>query len=721
MRSKTHIGFLSAIGVLTTGQLFVPLAVLADPAPLPETPAKVVVDTYHGVKVADPYRWLENREDPAVKMWSEAQNKRTRVYLDALPMRGALKEKLTKLITATSPSYYGLHESGGQLFAMFYQPPKQQPMLTVMAPSADPASARIVVDPNKLNAKGTTTIDWYVPSHNGKLVAVSLSENGSEDGSVHVFDVVTGKQTGEVVPRVQYPTGGGSLAWRADDKGFWYTRYPGSERAEADRHFYQHVAYHQIGTDPTKDPFVVGKEFPKVAEVELENGDKPDYLLASVANGDGGEFAHWLMSPDGKWTQLTHHEDKVVIAEMAEDAIYLLSRKNAPKGKILRVAFDKPSLAAATEVIPEGALAINSDGKGALTVTSKEIVVRYIDGGPSRATIYDHSGKRVSDLPLPDVSAMSEVAKVGDDVLYEVSTFLAPSRFLRFDAASGKSAETKLRITSPIKFDDMEVVRAFATSKDGTKVPLNIIRKKGTVLDGTNPTLLYGYGGYNVNMTPFFLGSSRRVWFDAGGIYVIANLRGGAEYGEDWHSQGNLTKKQNVFDDFIASAEFLISEKYTSADKLAIMGGSNGGLLMGAAWTQRPELFRAVVSQVGIYDMLRVELDPNGVFNIPEYGSVKDEAQFKALYAYSPYQHVKDNTAYPAILMMTGDNDGRVNPMQSRKMTARMQAANPNGRPIYLRTSADSGHGQGSGLSVRINESADYLSFLFDQLGMKAK
>lgn len=721
MRSKSHIAFLSALGVFTTGQLFVPFAVLADPAPLPETPVKVVIDTYHGVKVADPYRWLENRDDPAVKMWSDAQNKRTRAYLDALPQRPILKNKLLKFVEATSPSYYGLHESGGQLFAMFYQPPKQQPMLAVMATTGDPSSSRIVVDPNKLNPKGTTTIDWFVPSHNGKLVAVSLSDNGSEDGSVHIFDVATGKQTGEVVPRVQYPTGGGSLAWRADDKGFWYTRYPGTERPAADRHFYQHVAFHEIGTDPSKDPFVVGKEFPKVAEVELENGDRPEYLIASVANGDGGEFSHWLMSPDGKWTQLTRNEDQVVHVALAGDAVYLLSRKNAPKGKILRVALNKPSLAAATEIIPEGAMAVDSDGKGVLTVTSKEIFVRYIDGGPSRAVIYDHGGKRVADLPLPEVASLSEVAKVGDDVLYEVTTYLTPAQFFRFDAKTAKSSETKLRVTSPVKFPDMEVVRAFATSKDGTKVPLNIIRKKGVVLDGTNPTLLYGYGGYNVNMTPAFLGASRRLWFDAGGIYVVANLRGGAEYGEEWHSGGNLTRKQNVFDDFIASAQFLIDQKYTSVDKLAIMGGSNGGLLMGAAWTQRPDLFRAVVSQVGIYDMMRVEQDPNGIFNIPEYGSVKDEAQFKALYAYSPYQHVKDNTAYPAILMMTGENDGRVNPMQSRKMTARMQAANPSGRPIYLRTSAESGHGQGSGLTTRMNEQADYLSFLFDQLGMTAK
>ena len=720
MSVSRHFGLLSAIGFLATGQFLLPESAYADTAQIPATPAKVVVDTFHGQKVADPYRWLEVADDPAVKMWSDAQNVRTRAYLDALPMRGALKQKLTKLISATSPNYYDLHAAGGQVFAMYNQPPKQQPMIAVMAASADPATARIVVDPNKLDAKGTTTVDWYVPSHNGKLVAASMSKNGSEDGAVHVFDVATGKQVGEVVPRVQYPTGGGSLAWRADDKGFWYTRYPGTERPEADRRFFQQVAFHELGKDPSKDAYVVGKEFPRVAEVELENAENPDWVLAGVANGDGGEFAHWLMAPDGKWTQVAKNEDKIVKAVLAGDALYLLSRKDAPKGKVLRLSLNNLSLANASEVVPESSLTIDTDGPGALTVTSKQIFVRYIDGGPSRATIFDHAGKRVGDLPLPEVAALSEIAAVGDDVLYEVTTYLTPARFSRYSAATGKSADTKLRITSPVEFPDMEVVRAFAPSKDGTKVPLNVIRKKGLALDGTNPTLLYGYGGYGVNMSPFFLGATRRAWFDAGGVYVVANLRGGGEYGEDWHLQGNLTNKQNVFDDFLGAAQFLIDQKYTVPAKLAIMGGSNGGLLMGAAWTQKPELFRAVVSQVGIYDMLRVELDPNGSFNIPEFGTVKDEAQFRALHAYSPYHNVRDGTAYPAILMMTGENDGRVNPLQSRKMTARMQAATPSGRPVFLRTSANSGHGQGSALSVRIDEYADYLSFLFDQLGMKA-
>jgi prolyl oligopeptidase len=270
-----------------------------------------------------------------------------------------------------------------------------------------------------------------------------------------------------------------------------------------------------------------------------------------------------------------------------------------------------------------------------------------------------------------------------------------------------------------VNFDDIEAVREFATSKDGTKVPLNILRKKGTRLNGQNPTLLYGYGGYGINLTPSF-DVTRRVWFDAGGVYVIANLRGGGEYGDAWHKAGNLTHKQHVFDDLIAAAEHLIQRHYTNPDKLAVQGGSNGGLLMGAFLTQRPDLARAVVAQVGIFDMLRVELDPNGAFNITEFGTVKDPAQFQALYAYSPFHHVRDGVKYPAVLLTTGENDGRVNPAQSRKMAARLQAATASERPILYRSTASAGHGIGSSLKVRIAEQADILAFLFDQLGMNA-
>jgi len=295
-------------------------------------------------------------------------------------------------------------------------------------------------------------------------------------------------------------------------------------------------------------------------------------------------------------------------------------------------------------------------------------------------------------------------------LLFSVATYLRPPYFRRYEPKTAQASDTRLTQSTPVQFADTEVVREYVKSKDGTAIPINIVRRKGTQLNGANPVLLTGYGGYGISETPGFLGAGIRLWLDGGGVYVDANLRGGGEYGEDWHHQGALTHKQNVFDDFLAVAEHLIAEKYTDPGHLAIIGGSNGGLLMGAAMTQRPDLFRAVVSLVGIYDMLRVELDPNGSFNTTEFGSVKDSEQFKAMYAYSPYHHVKAGT---------GETDGRVNPAHSRKMIARLQAASSSGKPILLSINAHAGHGIGSALLIRVNQQADYYAFLFDQLGMQ--
>jgi prolyl oligopeptidase len=323
----------------------------------------------------------------------------------------------------------------------------------------------------------------------------------------------------------------------------------------------------------------------------------------------------------------------------------------------------------------------------------------------------------VPTLPVSSVSGLD--CWNGDQLLFGNASYLEPFSWFTVDPESREPRRTALYLTAPVDFSDAEVVREFATSKDGTKVPLNILKRKGTRLDGNNPTLLYAYGGYGISLSPSF-DSTRRIWLDAGGVYVVANLRGGGEFGEAWHKAGNLTRKQNVFDDFIGAAEHLIRRGYTRPAKLAVQGGSNGGLLMGAFLTQRPDLATAVVSHVGIYDMLRVELDPNGQFNITEFGTVQDPAQFKALYAYSPYHRVRDRVAYPAVLLATGENDGRVNPAQSRKMAARLQAATGSDRPVLYRSNAAAGHGIGTALKDRIAEQADVLAFLFDQLQVPA-
>ncbi len=691
--------------------------------PPPATPKSDVSDSYYGITIRDPYRWLEKTDDGKVHEWSLAQDARTRRYLDALPQREPIFQQLMAQFSATSSSYFGLYAVGDRIFAYYNQPPHQQPMIAVMGNDAQPSQARVVVDPNVLNPQGTTAIDWFVPSPDGSLLAVSLSDNGSEDGSLHLFEVATGKQIGEIIPRVQYPTGGGSLAWSADSKGFWYTRYPGPERSAEEQHFYQQVYFHRIGDGPGSDVYVFGKGLPKVAEISLDDRRHPNLVMASVADGDGGQFAHYLIGPDNRVKQLTRFEDQVVMASLgADSSIYLVSKKGAPRGKLLKLRLEDPVLRHAKVLIPESQAVMQPHGQSGgepLVVTADRLYLSELVGGPSRVAIFDHDGHAKGTLPLPAVANVDEMEPLSDgSVLYRVATYLRPPYFVRYEEASGMSAETMLAQTSPVSFADTEVVRAYAQSKDGTAIPLNIVRRKGTKLDGANPVLLNGYGGYGVSLTPTFLGPTTRLWLDAGGVFVIANLRGGGEFGEQWHQQGALTRKQNVFDDFIAAAEYLIAHRYTAPAHLAIIGGSNGGLLMGAVLTQRPELFHAVVSLVGIYDMLRVELDPNGAFNTTEFGSVKNPEQFKALYAYSPYHRVVDGTRYPAVFMATGEHDGRVNPAHSRKMIARLQAATTGG-PVYLSINSHAGHGIGSALSIRVNQDADQYAFLFDQMGMR--
>jgi len=704
-------------------------AALAAVPPPPQAPATNTSDVIQGVRVADPYRWLENWNDPKVRAWSEAQNARTRAYLDRLPGRAAIKDTLTKLIKATSPSYYGLAARGQHVFAMYSDPAKQQPMLVMLDAKADPKSRKALLDPNVTDAAGHTEIDWFVPSNDGTKVAVSLSQNGSEDGTLHVFDVATGREIEKPIPRVQYGTAGGSLAWTQDGKSFWYTRYPGADAPASEQHFNMQVYFHTLGSDATKDALALGKAdgLERVSEVFLSNRFNLGSIMAMVQRGDGNIWAFYVLTPGAKAIRIGDYADKIVYATMGPDgAAYGISRMNSSNGKIVKLKppFAADALRGAPVIVPEADVAILSggaeQGEPDLSFSKDRLFVRDIVGGPNEIRVFGLDGSPKGKLPLPPIAGNSEIETLADgDVLFDVSTYLRPRYYGEWNPASGKAGESGLKVTSPISFADAEVVREYGTSKDGTKVPVNIIRRKGTKLDAHNPTLLYGYGGYGISQTPRFLGSTWRVWLDHGGVYAVANIRGGAEFGERWHQEGMLTKKQNVFDDFAAAAQHLIDAHYTSSERLALLGGSNGGLLMGAMITQHPALARAVVSAVGIYDMLRVELDPNGSFNVTEFGTVKNPEQFRALYAYSPYHHVQKGTAYPAVEMLTGATDPRVNPMQSRKFTAALQAAtSAPDHPILLRTSKNSGHGIGSSLDERIAETTDQLTFLFDQLGM---
>jgi prolyl oligopeptidase len=690
--------------------MLVAAAVWAAEAP-PPTTKHPVTDVYHGIRVVDDYRWLENWAEPAVRAWSDAQNQYARRYLDVLPMRSEIEAELKKFLGNPSPRYRALTTRKGKLFALKTLPPKEQPFLVVFDSPDHPEGEHIIVDPAALDSTGHTAIDFYVASPDGRYVAVSLSQGGSESGDLRVYDTATGKPLADVVTRVNGGTAGGSLAWNADSSGFYYTRYPRSgERPPADLDFYQQVWFHKLGSN--EDTYSLGKDFPRIAEIALQSSEDGRHVMARMSNGDGGEHSHYLLGANGQWTQVARLADEVEWMEFGNDGfLYLLSRQNAPMGKILKLPMDRPDLTHAQTLVPESRVAIED-----FLIVGAWLFVADLAGGPSEIRVFDTAGKPHGSVPLEPVSAVNQMAPYNGQLLFQTVSYLHPPAWKRFDLASGKTTATALAETSPADFSDTEVIREFAVSKDGTRIPLTILRRKGTRLDGNNPTLLYGYGGYNISLSPNFLPHIRPL-LEKGVVYAVANLRGGGEYGEAWHRAGNLTNKQNVFDDFAGCARWLIDQHYTSPARLAIEGGSNGGLLMGAELTQHPELFHAVVSHVGIYDMLRVELSPNGAFNVTEFGTVKELSQFRALYAYSPYHHVVDGTQYPAILFMTGANDPRVDPANSRKMIARLQASGTR-QPVLLRTSGTTGHGIGTALSERIAEQTDVLSFLFAQWGI---
>jgi prolyl oligopeptidase len=681
----------------------------------------------HGVTVGEEYRWLEQTDRPEVKNWIAQQNKLTQQVLGSQPRRVGIKKEFQDMLGGNRVSRFNLQYTPGRLFALKRQPPRNQPLLVMLASPLRTASERVVLDPNKFDPTGKTTIDWFVPSHDGRLVAVSLSANGSELGTLHVFETASGRKRSDVVPRVQVPTGGGSVAWQAEGLGLFYTRYPqGNERAPEDANFYQQIWYHRLGTPSAQDEYVLGKDFPRIAEIALKASEDGRFILADVSNGDGGEHAFHVRDTAGNWIQLAGFTDGFRSVDFGRDGrLYALALKGSPRGRIVTLPLERlqEGLQAASTLIAQTEAVIE-----AFAPTKSRLYVQTLVGGPSELRVFDLAGNALELLGEQDVSSMQIGTRLwGDAILFGRESFVEAFAWYAYDPAkSGRKAATRPFRTAltdaPVYsvrggLPGMKVVREFATSRDGTQVPVNIVCARGTQLDGNAPALLTAYGGYGISMRPQFTRSSV-MWLRHGGVFALANLRGGGEFGEEWHLAGNLTHKQNVFDDFIASAQLLISRGYTSAQRLAIRGGSNGGLLMGAVTVQHPELFRAVVSSVGIYDMLRVELTPNGAFNVTEFGSVKDPDQFKALLDYSPLHHVRDGLRYPAMLLTTGEHDGRVEPWMSYKMTARMQAAAAPGSPILLRVAADAGHGLGTALSSRVEEDADVFTFLFDQLDM---
>ena len=683
----------------------------SEPPPAERRP---VIETIHGIAVADDYRWLEEWSRPEVRAWSEEQNRHARDVLDALPARQAIADRLAALLEEKTAEYSGLTTRRGVVFALKSQPPQQQPILVVLPSLDDLAGERVALDPNRLDPSGATTIDFIEPSPDGRLVAVSLSQGGTESGTVRVIDAATGDERPDRVPRVNGGTAGGSVAWNADASGFFYTRYPApGGRPADDLAFYQEVWYHRLGDQLAADRPSLTRELPRIAEIRLDASENGRFVLATVADGDGGEFEHFLLGPGGTWQRLTRLANQITVAAFSgERAIYLLSYQEAPRGKVLRVDLARPTIAEAATVVPESEAAIEN-----LVATGRYLYVCDQIGGPSQVRVFDLAGKPLGVLPAPPLATVGVPVRLGgDQVAYRVETFLAPPAWHRYDPATGKAAPTALRKASAADFSDCEVVRKDVISRDGTSVPLSIVQRKGTPRDGNNPTLLTGYGGFGISSGPEF-DPARRAWLEQGGVWALAHIRGGGEFGQGWHAAGKGIHKQNVFDDFAACARLLIETGITRPARLAIEGGSNGGLLMGAMLTQHPELFRAVVAHVALLDMLRYERFANGQFNVTEYGTVANREQFLAIRAYSPYSNVVPGVAYPAVLFLTGANDPRVDPANSRKMTAILQACSSSGLPVLLRTSSSTGH-IGTPLGEKVAAETDVDAFLYNELGV---
>lgn len=686
----------------------------------PESRRQNTINTYHGVEVADPYQWLEDWSSDEVKNWSAGQNEVAREFLDTLPKRVEIARRVETVMSADTVSYYAGQRIGDKAWFMKYAPPKQQPFLVEIDADGNSASERIVFDPQTADDSASTSVEWFHVSPNGKLVAIALTVAGAEIADLHVLDLLTGKQVDEIVPRVNGPTAGGDLGWDADSSGFYYTRYPREgEKSAADQNFYQQLWHRKLGTPLSADQYETGELFERIAEIRLQVHEDSGKVLVTKQYGDSGRFQLYLRELNGSWYQLSTYEDQLVQAEFIDaNTLLVLSRHFAPRGKFMRMDISKLPATSSSLVIaePEDAFASDFYGDPTFIVHADRIFAKTLSGGPEGLRIFDMLGQPQA-APKLEVSGIGQIIPWDDGVLLQQFSYLSPGSWLLADGAN--TTRHPLSSTSSVDFSDYTVVREFAESLDGTRVPVNIIMNKNTRRDGNNPLLLTAYGGFGISLSPVFK-PTLKVWLEQGGIFAQANLRGGGEYGEDWHQQGMLAKKQNVFDDFHAVMRHLVKAKYTQVNKLVIEGGSNGGLLMGAMLAQHPRDFRATVSHVGIYDSIRSELSPNGAFNIPEFGSVADPDLFRALYAYSPYHNVKQ-TAYPSVLFMTGENDGRVDPMHSRKMTAALQHANTSNNPVLLRTSGNTGHGAGTPLSEAISQQVDRFAFLFSSLDMQYK
>jgi prolyl oligopeptidase len=684
----------------------------------PRAAQKPVIDMYHGVKVLDNYRWLEDGQSPETQKWVTQEMAYTRGILNRLPGREAIHNRLTELLSigsVTPPVMAGRH-----YFYTRREGLQNQPVLYVRD-GLDGAD-RVLVDANKLSADGTIALDWFQPSETGKYIAYGTSPSGSEMSTLHILETKTGTVLADTIER----TRAASIAWKLDNSGFYYTRSPKPGEVPAGQEMYnRHVYYHELTNDPEDIPedsdqpiFGEGRDPEDWPNISLSNDGR--WLLINVSQGwTKSELFLWKTNAGTPPTRITTGKTFLYSGEIYNGKLYITTNEDAPRYRVFVTDVGNYEREAWKELIPQSDAVLQG-----VAVYGGKLFAQYEQNASTQLKLFDLDGKMVKDLALP---AIGSVYQTGgrwdrDEIFYGFQSFTFAPSIYRYDL---KEASTSLwsKVEAPsIDPAAYEVNQEWFKSKDGTRVPMFVVNKKGVQKNGKNPTLLTGYGGFNVSLTPSF-SRTAYLWMEHGGIFAVANLRGGAEFGEDWHRAGMLDKKQNVFDDMIAAAEYLMAEKYTDKNHLAIQGGSNGGLLMGAMITQRPDLFRAVVCQVPLLDMIHYQDFQIAKLWVPEYGTSENAEQFKWLYAYSPYHHVKPGVEYPATLFMTADTDTRVDPMHAKKMTAEMQAEAKNGtshtRPILLRIESKAGHGAGKPVTKQIEEFTDVYSFLFWQLGVK--
>ncbi|MFE4105012.1 prolyl oligopeptidase family serine peptidase [Almyronema epifaneia] len=684
---------------------------LQQPLSYPQTHQSDQVDVYHGIEVLDPYRWLEDPSAEAVQQWIAAQNQVTFGYLADLPQRDRIQQRLSEL---WNYERYGIpFKRGGRYFYYKNDGLQNQSVLYTLA-TLD-AEPQVLLDPNTLSEDGTVALQSIAISENGAYLAYGLSTAGSDWVEWYVREIATGQDLSDRLQWVKFS----GASWTHDHQGFFYSRYdePDSATKLEAVNYYQKLYYHRLGTSQAEDELIYQRLDQKEWGFSGGVTDDGRYLIISVWRGTDPRnlvFYQDLQTPHSEIVELiSEFEAEYSFIDNEGSRFWFRTDLDAPKGKLIAIDITQPQKSHWQTVIPETEETLQSIG-----LLNHQFVVDYLKDAYTAIKIFELDGTFVRTVALPGIGSAGgfDGKREDTETFYSYTSFTTPSTLYRYDMRTGEST---LFRQPQVDFDPAayQTEQVFYTSRDGTQLPMFIVHKKGLALNGQNPTLLYGYGGFSISLTPSF-SVSNLVWMELGGIYAVPNLRGGGEYGEDWHLAGTKLNKQNVFDDFIAAAEWLIEQQYTSAAKLAMMGGSNGGLLVGACMTQRPELFAAALPAVGVMDMLRFNQFTIGWAWESDYGSPQNEAEFEALYAYSPLHNLKPGTDYPATLITTADHDDRVVPAHSFKFAAALQAAHQGSRPVLIRIETKAGHGAGKPTSKIIEEVADKWAFLLDNLAV---